>query len=579
MNKFGLYDSSFVRKTVYSKINFNDKTTWYTPCSLTPPESNDGGEVLKYESLSINSRDIYTIVGLCPNIRAQHVQPTKYCCLEEDLLWARQTFPDFDTKRYPPRGGIHEIESLYATARSKGDWYSMKKPQIDMDVILCELDRERLAYAGQPRPRAHDLSYGDFVDMFREIFTGILSEFNNESSPGYPYQVNKQSQTNRYFNHNPVHLLDMCWSRLCDLKEKANRKYSNGRWILLDLLRRDLTMEEIFEFSAISDPVNCFIKKEPHSLKKLQSKRTRLVKAPSIVDRTVKQYLTKKLDKLMSDNAIKSQNMSGLKWPEPECVAEFAKIVKEWGGCGSSDNENYDVTVHRVWMILDCVMRCMHTLPKEETDEYAGERWYGVIEILLDHPVNGEYYRTMFMELVIKMSPLLVTGSGIVIVQNVAGEQRSGDGTTTTTNGRIRRLADLQAFKNLSMDFESMQGRSNGDDNITMYKDKNGKTFTLEQYVQAHKDLGFTIKEMTFSDKTFEINSSVVTMDGEYTFLNKVKTTHAILARDPKSITKSDVDEYLKNVPEGKTMPFIIKMSTTTPGISRRDDKPTANNE
>lgn len=63
-------------------------------------------------------------------------------------------------------------------------------------------------------------------------------------------------------------------------------------------------------------------------------------------------------------------------------------------------------------------------------------------------------------------------------------------------------------------------------------------------------------------------------MDGKYTFMNKVKSTHALLAMDPKTITEDVIAVYLTNVPEGATMPYIANFkSKSTSSSSRRDEK------
>lgn len=227
-----------------------------------------------------------------------------------------------------------------------------------------------------------------------------------DSHPGYPWcKLGRDNGTVLTSNG------DLIWT---EVAKRFNSWLEHGKDIFT------YTPEQLVKF-GICDTVKVFIKKEPHSLKKIAEGRLRIISSVSLVDQIMTRLLCKK------------QN---------------AAEIENWMSCPSSPGMGLNDDGLKV--IWDIAKRMSLVNPICETDvsgwDWSVQQW----ELDLDADIRAELMgANPLMGFFLKVHAYVVGHSvftmpdGDMFAQTIPGGQLSGDYNTSSTNSRCRVIATI----------------------------------------------------------------------------------------------------------------------------------------
>lgn len=182
--------------------------------------------------------------------------------------------------------------------------------------------------------------------------------------------------------------------------------------------------EELIK-NGVCDPVKVFIKKEPHSHKKISTGFLRLIASISTEDQIITRLLATRQNKLEIANwkTCPSKPGMGLNDEGIDALIANAEVILDHGLIMATDVSSWDWTVQDWELKADAEARIK--LAGVSRDSTVGK----LLRIHAHCIANSVY----------------VTSDGAMFAQVIPGGQLSGDYNTSSTNSRMRVLASLAA--------------------------------------------------------------------------------------------------------------------------------------
>jgi len=175
-----------------------------------------------------------------------------------------------------------------------------------------------------------------------------------------------------------------------------------------------MTAEELVK-AGLCDPIRVFVKKEPHSAKKLEEGRVRLIMSVSIADQLVERLLSSELNQLeiASFHRLPVKPGMGFSTEKIDLVgAHFDKFER----LVSSDVSGWD------WSVSASELR------------FDAERRVGAAGVSMDHP----YARALLARSTCLSRSVIAFSDGEMLAQRWDGVQKSGSYNTSSGNSWIR---------------------------------------------------------------------------------------------------------------------------------------------
>lgn len=223
---------------------------------------------------------------------------------------------------------------------------------------------------------------------------------------------------------------------------------------------------QLLQGVRISDPINVFVKREPHKISKLEAEAYRLISGVSLVDSLVDRILFGWILRRMLSTVGKNPSMVG--WSPVRGGWKFLKQYFAGKTLACLDKSSWDWTVQE-WMI-QAFMEFVLSLPVQPPDW-----WRHMVEM-------------RFVELFYKARYRFKDGTEVV--QNEWGIQKSGSLLTILMN------TVLQFILHLVVDptDEQVKIKIMGDDTVQEVPDD------IQNYVSEVRKLGPRIKEVKVMD-------------------------------------------------------------------------------
>jgi hypothetical protein len=256
-----------------------------------------------------------------------------------------------------------------------------------------------------------------------------LSAVNLDASPGYPY--GKLFNTNKDLLANPA--------ASCAVVQAA-------LWRVEQLSKVELSESELFDDPSLAinrgwcDPMRVFVKDEPHSMKKRQQRRWRLINSLSITDQIVERLLFSTQDsaEIAVWEHIPSKSGMGL---DDESVSKLLRYADANNLNLSTDVENWDWRAPDQFIRAEAKCRVLLNQARDVSWERCVLNWY----VLHSHRV-------------------LMLSNGTCFKRTILGGQASGRKVTSSSNGRARCLLEAVVAARLGYEPAFM---TQGDDAVT----------------------------------------------------------------------------------------------------------------
>lgn len=267
---------------------------------------------------------------------------------------------------------------------------------------------------------------------------------------------------------------------------------------------------------GVCDVVKVFIKKEPHSLKKIAEGRLRIIASVSLVDQIVTRLLCMKQNKAEIEQWESCPSAPGLGLNDAglKVIWEVASQLNEAGDVCETDISAWDWSVQQWEIDLDAEIRAALAGVTEDSI---------LAQLLRTHAyVVGH--------------SVFVLPDGEMLEQTVPGGQLSGDYNTSSTNSRMRVIASLAArFKaclhllpkeTLRKMFPLLGIKCMGDDSFEIW---------FKELVEALESIGHTVKMCVQRPglKNFEFCSQVFVKSGVAYPVDFSKTLFRFLSHNP----------------------------------------------
>lgn len=230
------------------------------------------------------------------------------------------------------------------------------------------------------------------VNLIGQVFDGLKAD----SDPGFPLRNIAASNSIAIENYRGL-IIESVIARLNELTSKDVLSYGS-----IELLER-----------GVCDPVRIFVKNEPHSSKKLEQGRVRLIMSVSLVDQVVSRILFSTQNRAEVDawKDIPSKPGMGFSDEQTESIFEY---VDDFPDLESYDVSGWDWSVQDWEMAWEAESRIM-LAGAEET---------------LFATVVRNYFHTASRS-------VFVLADGSLYAQTIAGIMKSGLYITSPSNSRI----------------------------------------------------------------------------------------------------------------------------------------------
>lgn len=286
----------------------------------------------------------------------------------------------------------------------------------------------------------------DFLS--RSHFERSLLRLDMSSSPGYPY-MRKGTTNSDYFRNG-----DGSW----------REEVVNYVWEIV---------QQRLEMGHKADPIRLFVKQEPHSIKKIDNKRYRLISSVSVVDQIIDHMLFGDLNDLLIENWMYVPSKVGWSYLH----GGWKMMPPNNKGWVAIDKSAWDWTV-QLWMV-DLVL--MARLKLCVSNSEIKNTWYQ----------KALYrYRQLYLEAV------FITSGGLVLKQIAKGVQKSGCVNTIADNSMMQYLLHLRVSYEMGIDPLSIMCM--GDDtfqqepaDLSLYLQNLGQFCLVKQAEQRVEFAGF----------------------------------------------------------------------------------------
>jgi hypothetical protein len=185
---------------------------------------------------------------------------------------------------------------------------------------------------------------------------------------------------------------------------------------------KTMTPEQLVQ-NGIVDPVKIFIKKEPHSAKKVASGMFRIIASVSLCDQLCERLTCERQNKLeiLGWKQCPSKPGMGLNDEGLAILRGNAERILDFGRIMATDVSSWDWTVQQWELLADARIR-IKLAGESETSSF------GKILLSQSYGVSQSVY---------------ITSGGQMFAQTVPGGQLSGRYNTSSSNSRMRVLATL----------------------------------------------------------------------------------------------------------------------------------------
>jgi len=217
------------------------------------------------------------------------------------------------------------------------------------------------------------------------------------------------------------------------------------------------------------DPVRCFVKSEPHKIRKIQEGRVRLIASVSLIDKIIEMMLHSTLHKLEIANWRRIPSKPGIGFAEDQNKSTFDYVnrLHKETPMAFADVSGWDWSV-KEWMIKDCAE--------------AETRLCTNPSAVWTHLVRAEAIK--------ECETIYQFSDGLMVQNTYKGVVNSGKYKTSRGNSWMRvYLGHIAGATHVA---------AAGDDSVETY---NGKA------VDRYTELGFNIKDYQRMEKGFEFCS------------------------------------------------------------------------
>jgi hypothetical protein len=366
----------------------------------------------------------------------------------------------------------------------------------------------------EPFPRT-EIPY-QFVDEWWSVATfeekvesidwdTLFAAVNKTASPGVPYH-NLSNTDGLLLESHRNYIIQLVIERLDRLLEYG---------------QRSLTMNAMqLVIHGLCDPIRVFIKNEPHTLKKIDSGKLRIISSVSLVDQLVERLLFSRQNEAEIQNydAIPSKPGFGmLEQQAVDDIRQYVKFLRSMGPIAGTDMSSWDFTFQAWEWNLEFKMRGLLCNAK------AWDSW-----------------TVMAMARIRCVSlSVFALSDGSLYVQAAPGIMKSGCYLTSSTNSRMRSFcAFLRRSASMTM----------GDDCV---ENSHGDSF--ESMKNFYRKIGHNLKMITnFGEDTIEFCSHHIS-DTAVVPVNWVKMLINFLLRgefDELSLTQLEME--FKDLPRDR---------------------------
>lgn len=293
----------------------------------------------------------------------------------------------------------------------------------------------------------------------RERLAWHLERLPKDSKPGVPY-LSLGNNNQDILPNNKELIINATIERLKILWE-------------LDLEKRNLSPRELVEIGAC-DPVRLFVKGEPHSKRKVKSKRWRLIMATSVVDSLVERVMCYDQNKVEISEWEDIPSAPGINLLDQQAMINLYKdIHARKGDVAEADVTGWDWSVQASELRLEGLAR--------------GDLC-SASPVLRTMFVNREYCVA---------NAVYALPDGTLVAKDVPGVQCSGRFNTSSTNSRLRvALAYLVG---------SEWAKAMGDDCLEQF---------IEDAERKYAERGHPLKMYNRKEDKFEFCSQIMSSTG-----------------------------------------------------------------
>lgn len=291
---------------------------------------------------------------------------------------------------------------------------------------------------------------------------------------------------------------------------------------------QNMTPEELIQ-KGLCDVVKVFIKKEPHSLKKLAEGKQRIIASVSLVDQIITRVLCMKQNKAEINEwqSCPSSPGMGLNDDGLQIIWETAEFFSKHGTVCETDVSGWDWSVQQWELDMDAEIRA----------ELMG---HGEDNLML-HLLKAHAY--------IVGHSVFALPDGELLAQTIPGGQLSGCYNTSSTNSRIRVIATVAVRVKLELDlscFPRLGIKAMGDDSFEIW---------FEGLVEGLREIGHVVKMCVRRPDLvgFEFCSQIFVRRGVAYPVDFSKTLFRFLSHNPADQKypeyKVQLLEYFRHLP------------------------------
>lgn len=249
------------------------------------------------------------------------------------------------------------------------------------------------------------------------------------------------------------------------------------------------------------DPISVFIKNEPHTLKKIEENRERLIFNVSMIDEIIERLLSMPQIRSEIDNWNNCPSTPGISLNDHEATSSFVnKIINKTssGKAADNDTKGFDVSVTAEMAFHEAKTKCA----------------------LAGSPPDHIFSKIMMNRYYCLMLKMVVLSDGSVLIQRIPGWWPSGSFWTASSDSRIRvtgayRIGAEWAF-------------ANGDDCVEQF---------IKDAVAKYLAIGLVVTDYTSRPEGFEFCShDFYYSDGYAIPKNIVKSLYRLLSNSSKDL-------------------------------------------
>jgi len=407
-----------------------------------------------------------------------------------------ERFPELEKRGMPGRGPQYEFYSLAQHAKVMHDLSDeqlvafSKKPLTEYQELLkSPFTKGEVVEASEdmrttfPNADAYLCMYGkrEWMHVAKQVLDLIENgKVNRQSSPGFPY-CQKWQTNGAFIDGAKTELLNLVMYRLWCREEYMRlnlEKFIVSENENSEVLTGPLDADEMLRLN-LCDPTRIFIKDEPHTQKKINNLKHRIINSVSIVDGLIQSLLYTPQNKAEIANWYKISSKPGIGFENEDHDQLIDYVINEISMSGDfcdDDSENWDWLVKYWERYADAERRITWA-------NLSAKSWFGA-QVLLD--VNCI------------TSAIIATSDGICYQCTIKGRVASGEKNTSATNSFLRTMISKLIAIYDGLPVSQMKTASAGDDHLHT---------STPNYYEIYSKVGHTCKEWKFCIDSFDFCS------------------------------------------------------------------------